>query len=427
MTSRRRFLQASGAAALGAASSLVNGASPPSRNSLGRVMVIGAGYGGATAAKYLRLWSRGAIEVLLVDRDPMFVSCPCSNLVLGGSRTMAEISRIRNRLRGHGVQLLFDEVTAIDPVKRKVKFKERYADLSYDRLVVSPGIDFMDEALPGLKNPEAQKRFLHAWQAGPQTIALRSQLEAMRDGGVFVISVPLAPYRCAPAPYERACQAAFYFRQAKPRSKIIVLDANEDITSTPALFRAAWNELYKGMIEYQPNAQVVDVDVRGNAVKTDSDTAKGDVLNVIPPMRAGEIARSMGLIDANKRWCDVNWLTMESTAMKGVHVLGDATLSAPAMPKSGQMANQHGKLAAAAIVEIMNGREPSAYPVLANTCYSFASDKEAMHISSVHRYDAGQKTLVPVPGAGGISPRRSEVEGVYGWACAQNTWADMLT
>jgi sulfide dehydrogenase [flavocytochrome c] flavoprotein subunit len=390
-------------------------------------MVIGAGYGGATAAKYLRLWSGGAIEVLLVDREPMFVSCPGSNLVLGGSRTLAEISHSRNKLRDHGVQLLSDEVTSVDPVKRVAKFKDRYADLTYDRLIVSPGVDFMYEAMPGLNDPQAQARFLHAWKAGPQTVALRRQLEAMRDGGVFVISVPRAPYRCAPAPYERACQAAFYFKQAKPRSKIIILDANEDITSKPALFRAAWNELYKGMIEYRPNAEVVDVDARGSAVKTDFDTVKGDVLNVVPPMRAADIARSMGLVNANSRWCDVNWLSMESTAMAGVHVLGDATLSAPAMPKSGHMANQHGKLAAAAVVEIMNGREPSASPVVANTCYSFASDKEAMHVCSVHRYDAAQKTLIPVPGAGGLSPRRNEVEGVYAWAWAQNIWADMLT
>ncbi len=426
MNGRRRFLQASGAAALGAALPFAR-ASAAAPKSLGRVMIIGAGYGGATAAKYLRLWSQGAIEVMLVDRDPLFVSCPCSNLVLGGSRTMAEISMPRTGLRDHGVQLLFDEVLAIDPVKRVARFKERYADLTYDRLIVSPGVDFMYEALPGLDNAEAQKRVLHAWKAGRETVALRAQLEAMPDGGVFVISIPRAPYRCAPAPYERACQAAFYFKQAKPRSKIIILDANEDITSKPALFRAAWNELYKGMIDYQPNAEVVDVDVRGSAVKTDFDTIKGDVLNVVPPMRAGDIARSLGLITANRRWCEVDWLTMESTALKGVHVLGDSTLSGPAMPKSGHMANQHGKIAAAAIVEIMTDRPPSASPVVANTCYSFASDKEAMHVTSVHRYDPAQKTLVPVPGAGGLSPKRSEAEGVYAWAWAQNIWADMLT
>jgi sulfite dehydrogenase len=425
MTTRRQFLKATAAASASALAAPLARAAEP-RKALGRVMIIGAGYGGATAAKYLRLWSGGAIEVLLVDRDPMFVSCPGSNLVLSGARSMAEISLSRNKLREYGIQVLVDDVTAVDLGKKMVKFRDRYADMSFDRLVVSPGVDFIYDDIPGLKSAEAQKRFLHAWKAGPETAALRAQLEAMPDGGTFVLSIPRAPYRCAPGPYERACQVALYFKRSKPRSKIVILDANEDITSKPALFRAAWNELYKGIIDYQPNAEVVDVDLKEGAVKTDFDTVKGDVINVLPPMRAADIARSTGLITANNRWCEVDWLTMESKAVKGVHVLGDATLAGPAMPKSGHMANQHGKLAAAAIVEIMNGRSPNPAPVVANTCYSFASDVEAMHISSVHRYDPAEKTLVPVHGAGGLSSRRSEIEGVYGWAWARNIWADML-
>jgi NADPH-dependent 2,4-dienoyl-CoA reductase/sulfur reductase-like enzyme len=425
MTTRRNFLKAGGAAAMSAALSSC-ATTPAPRKTLGRVMVIGAGYGGATAAKYLRMWSGGTIEVLLVDRDPLFVSCAGSNLVLGGSRTMAEISMSRNKLRDYGVQVLTDEVTSIDPVRRIAKFKERYADLGYDRLILAPGVDFIYEAIPGLNNAEAQKRVLHAWQAGPETIALRRQLESMRNGGVFLISIPRAPYRCPPGPYERACQAALYFKRAKPRSKILILDANEDITSKGPLFRTAWKELYAGMIEYQPNAQVIDVDVRGSAVQTDFDKVKGDVLNVLPPMRAANIARSTGVVNANDRWCQVDWLTMESTTLKGVHVLGDATQSAPIMPKSGHMANQHGKVAAAAIVEIMNGRAPEQNPVIANTCYTFFSDKEAAHVASVHQYDAAQKTFTPVPASSGVSAKRSEIEGVYGWAWAQNIWNDML-
>ena len=253
MISRRDFLAAGGAAAVSAAFSGC-AAMGEARKPVGRVMVIGAGYGGATAAKYLRMWSGGTVEVLLVDRDPMFVSCPTSNLVLGGSRTMAEISHSRNKLRNYGVQVLTDEVTSVDPVKRVVKFKDRYADLTYDRLILSPGVDFMYEAIPGLNNAEAQKQIPHAWKAGPETVALRKQLESMRDGGVYVLSIPRAPYRCPPGPYERACQVAFFLRRSKPRSKVLILDANEDITSKAGLFRAAWNQLYKGMIEYQANA-----------------------------------------------------------------------------------------------------------------------------------------------------------------------------
>jgi len=243
---------------------------------------------------------------------------------------------------------------------------------------------------------------------------------------VYVLAVPRAPYRCPPGPYERACQVASYFKRAKPRSKILILDANEDVTSKGGLFKAAWRDLYGSMIEFRGNNEVKSVDARALIVKTDFDTVKGDVLNILSPMRAGDIARDAGLMTGNTRWCGVDWLTMESLVRKGIHVLGDSTLSAPAMPKSGHMANNHAKIAAAAIVEIMNGRAPNPQPVIANTCYSFVSDKEVIHVASVHRYDPAQKTLTVVPGASGVSSNRSEIEGAYGWAWAQNIWSDML-
>jgi sulfite dehydrogenase len=248
----------------------------------------------------------------------------------------------------------------------------------------------------------------------------------MPDGGVFLIAVPRAPFRCPPGPYERACQAAFYFRRAKPRSKVLVLDANEDLVSKPALFKAAWNDLYKGTIEYRNNTEVRAIDARTRSVKTDFDTIQGDVLNVLPPMRAAGIARNAGLTTGGTHWCGVDWLSMESLAHKGIHVLGDATLSAPAMPKSGHMANSHAKVAAAAIIELMSGRQPNPRPVIANTCYSYVDDKEAIHVASVHRYEPAQKTMVVVPGASGVSAARSELEGTYAAGWAQNIWADML-
>ena len=422
--SRREFLKASGAAA---ATSLLSGcvtqASVPSKP-IGRVIVIGGGFGGATAAKYLRMWSEGTIEVFLIERNAEFISCPTSNLVLGGTKTMGDITRGYAKLREYGVQVLRDEATGINVEKKRVSLK-RIEDLPYDRLIVSPAVDLMHEQIEGY-NAEAQKTILHAWKAGPETVALRQQLEAMPDGGVYVLAVPRSPYRCPPGPYERACQVAFYFKRAKPRSKVIILDANEDVVSKPGLFKAAWNDLYKGMIEYRGNSEVKAVDARAMTLKTDFDTIKGDVLNVLPPMRAGDVARTASLLAPNTRWCGVDWLSMESTAHKGIHVLGDATLSAPAMPKSGHMANNHGKLAAAAIIELMNGREPNPQPVIANTCYSFVSDKEVIHVASVHRYDPAQKTLTVVPGASGVSSGRSEIEGGYGWAWAQNIWSDML-
>ena len=426
---RRDFLKA--AAALGGmgALPLTAAAQSTAPRNAGRVVVIGGGFGGATAAKYLRMWSGDRLEVFLVDRDQQFVSCPLSNLVLGGSRRMENISRGYDNLRARGVRVMGDEVTEIDPQRRRIKFAHRFADIDYDRLVLAPGVDFIYGDIEGL-DENARKTVLHAWKAGPDTVVLRRQLESMRDGGVYVLSIPRAPYRCPPGPYERACQIAWYFKQAKPKSKVLILDANEDVVSKPALFKAAWKELYPGIIEYRPNSEVKTVDVKGMAVKTDFDTIKGDVLNVLPPMRAADIARAIGLTgqSAGSRWCDVDWLTMASTVHQNIHVLGDATLSAQAMPKSGHMANQHGKIAAAAIVELMNGRapDPDTAPNIMNTCYSFVSDKEAMHVASVHRYDPARKTMAAVAGAGGLSARRSDVEGLYAMAWAQNIWEDML-
>jgi sulfite dehydrogenase len=389
-----------------------------------RVVVIGGGFGGATAAKYVRMWAPD-IDVVLVERSPDFISCPISNLVLGGNTTMQEITMGRDALRGLGVRIVQDEAVAIDPGKRQVRLA-RGESIAYERLIVSPGIDFIYEQLPGLKSADAQQRVLHAWKAGEQTVALRKQLEAMRDGGVYVLHIPVAPYRCPPGPYERVCQVADYFKRAKPRSKILVLDANPDIVSKKGLFVAAWQDMYKGMIDYRPNSTLEDVDARTMTLKLTFDNVKGDVLNVVPPQRAADIAQKTGLITANDRWCGIDWVTAESIKVPNIHVIGDATLSAPAMPKSASMANQHAKFCAAAVIAKLKGEAVNANPVIMNTCYSFVSGKSAMHVASVHQYDAAQKTLVPVKGAGGVSDKASELEASYAWGWARNIWADSL-
>jgi NADPH-dependent 2,4-dienoyl-CoA reductase/sulfur reductase-like enzyme len=392
-----------------------------------KVVVIGAGYAGATAAKYIRMWSDYGIQVTLVEPNPAFVSCPLSNLVLGGSKRMADItSPYDNLVRRHGVKWVQDRATSIDVDKRLVQLAGGSA-LPYDRLIVSPGVDFMWDSLPGMKQAGAQDKVLHAWKGGPQTLALRQQLEAMPDGGVFAMSIPLGPYRCPPGPYERACQVATYFSQNKPKSKVLILDANDDVTSKGALFKKAWAERYAGMIEYRPKHQLVDVDAASGTLKFEfNDDLKANVVNVIPPMRAGDIAFKTGLATANQRWCEVDFLTFESKAAKNVHVLGDAIQIAPAMPKSGHMANQHGKTCAAAVVALLTGQSVNPSPVYNNTCYSFVSAKDVVHVASVHRYDADKKTMLTVPGSGGLSTAANELEGVYALAWAQNIWADTL-
>jgi sulfide dehydrogenase [flavocytochrome c] flavoprotein chain len=409
---RRDFLKLAGAASLASCASVT-----PSK---ARVVVVGGGYGGATAAKYIRLWDP-AIDVVLVERDAQFISCPMSNLVLGGFTGMQDISRGYEGLRRRGVQVLRDEVTAVDPAKRALRLASG-ADLGYERLVVSPGVDFLFNEVDGYSAAMQAGSVLHAWRAGEQTTALRRQLESMSDGGVYILSIPTAPYRCPPGPYERVSMVAAYFKQAKPRSKVLVLDANPDVTSKGPLFKRAWEDLYKGIVEYRGNAKVIAVE-RG-AVRTDFDTIRGDVLNVVPPHRAADIAVKAGLITTNNRWCDVDWRTMESKAVKGVHVLGDATLSAPGMPKSASMANNHAKIAAAAIVELLNGRTPQPVKII-NTCYSFVAEKEAIRVSSVHEWDG--TTLQPVKGSGGVSAARSEAEATYAWNWARTIWADSLS
>ncbi|NIC43764.1 NAD(P)/FAD-dependent oxidoreductase [Aquabacterium sp. A08] len=419
---RRSFLLSAGAAAM--ASALAGCASTPT-SPKARVVVVGGGFGGATAAKYIRLWAPD-IEVVLVEREGAFVSCPLSNLVLGGHERIENLTTGYDTLaRRYGVRVVRDEATAIDPEKRELRLA-RGDTLRYDRLILSPGIDFLYDLVPGLQTSAAQAQVLHAWKAGPQTVALRRQLEALPDGGVYALHIPKVPYRCPPGPYERAAQVASYFKTHKPRSKVIVLDANPDIVSKKALFLKAWSERYPGIVDYRANSELVTVDVSGKTIETTLEKVRADVLNVVPPQQAGKIARVAGLAPASGRWVGVDFRSFESTTVPGIHVLGDATASAPGMPKSGFMANNHGKVAADAVVALLQGRPVNPEPIIANTCYSFVSAEEVVHVASVHKWSAEQKTLLPVQGAGGLSGQANALEGQYARSWAKNIWADAL-
>ncbi len=423
---RRHFLHSSAALGLLGLGACATPASIPNK---ARVVVIGGGYGGATAAKYVRLLSDHKIDVVLIEPNASFVSCPMSNLVVGGSRQLADITTPYTALRRqHGITVVRDLATAVDTARRQVTLAGG-ARIGYDKLVVSPGIDLNFAAVEGLAAAQAAGTVLQAWKAGPETAALRAQLEAMPNGGVYALAIPEAPYRCPPGPYERACQVAWYFKNAKPRSKVLILDANPDVTSKGALFKKVWAEQYRGIIEYRPQHKAVAVDARAGVIKFEvQDDVKAQVLNVLPPMRAGAIAAQAGLNNlANNRWCGVDYLTFESTAAKDVHVLGDAVQSAPLMPKSGHMANNHGKVAAAAIVAQLSGWQANPAPMLTNTCYSFVDDKNVVHVASVHEYVAAEKTFKVVAGSGGLSSAPTDLEGTYAWNWARNIWADTLT
>ena len=426
---RRRWMRRAAGAGSALAALALAGCAGPSRAvpHRARVLVVGGGYGGATAAKYLRLLSDHRLEVVLVEPGEAFVSCPLSNLVVGGTRTLADLTMPYTGLvRSHGVTLVKDSVARIDPMARTVTLTTG-ATIRYDKLVLSPGVDLIWDSVEGLKAAHDQGRILQAWKAGPETLALRRQLEAMPDGGVCAIAIPEAPYRCPPGPYERACQVASYFKAAKPRAKVLVLDANADVTSKPALFKRVWAEQYAGMVEYRPQHQVVAVDADTRKLKFELyDDEKADVLNVLPAMRAGAIAVQTGLANANGRWCLVDYLDFQSTAARDIHVIGDAIQIAPAMPKSGHMANNHAKVAAAAIVAELAGWEIDPLPTLTNTCYSFVDATRVIHVASVHRYVPQEQTYKVVDGASGVSVAPSELEGRYAWNWAHTIWADAL-
>ncbi len=414
MLTRREFLRASAAAlpaAAGGCGTLKGEVAPKAGR---RVVVVGGGWAGATAARYVRL-AGADVEVVLLEPDRAFVSCPLSNLVLSGVRSIESLTFGYDGLRGHGVRLIHEAATAIEPDTRRVRTGEGY--LRYDRLVVAPGVEFQWEQVEGL--PENRDRVLHAWKAGPQTVRLAAELRAMPDGGVFVLAIPPVAYRCPPGPYERACQVAWYLQRHKPRSKLIVLDANQNIVSKPALFRAAW-KAYPA-IDYRPSSKVVKVDPSIREVTTEfGDRVRYDVLNLIPPQRAGAIAVQADLVGPDGRWCEVDHLTYESVRHPGVHVIGDATIGLP-VPKSGTIANATGKICASAVVHLLDGRQPPAMAPL-NVCYSWVSDREAMAVINAYRVDRGKVVQIEQR----LTPTHSVAYAQHALGWAANIWHDIL-
>jgi len=341
----------------------------------GRVVVIGGGVGGATAAKYLALSAR-ELEITLVEPKPRYTTCFFSNLYLGGMRSLASLTHGYETLaRRYGIRIIQDRVAAIDPTAKTVDL-ESGARLNYDRLIVAPGIAFKFDAIEGY-DEAATQIVPHAWVAGPQTQLLREQLEAMEDGGVFVLAAPPNPFRCPPGPYERASLIAAYFKQFKPRAKILILDAKDSFFEQD-LFQDAWERHFPGMIEWLPaqfTGGIKAVDVKTRSIKTESGSFVAAVANVIPPQVAGRLAHKGGLVDASG-WCPVDPLTFESKQQPGIHVVGDAALLGD-MPKSAFAANSQAKRCAFAVAALLTGSEEQS-PHLFNTCFTFLAPDDAV-------------------------------------------------
>jgi NADPH-dependent 2,4-dienoyl-CoA reductase/sulfur reductase-like enzyme len=390
-----------------------------------RVVVVGGGFGGATAARYLKRRAPG-VRVTLIEPSPRFYTCPFSNLYLAGLRDWDSLGHGFDGLRTAGIEVIQAAAQDVDADRRTVTLSTG-DKLAWDRLVLSPGIDMRWDALAGYDEAAAQ-RAPHAWKAGPQTQLLRRQLQAMPDGGSFVMVIPDNPFRCPPGPYERAALVAHYFKQHKPRSKVLLLDAKDNF-SKKSLFMQGWKALYGEMVEWvglADDGRVMSVDAQALTVQTAfGQTHQADVLNVIPPQKAGWIAQRAGVVDASG-WVPVNPESFETSQMAGIYALGDATLAAP-MPKSAFAANMQGKMAAAAIAAELTGKPlpPAAY---ANTCYSLLAPGYGISVAGVYRPEQGK--MIEVPGSGGVSPLAATpafraAEAAYGDAWYASISADV--
>jgi len=425
--SRREFLKLAGVSSslgvLGLTPMAARGQAPKAR-----VVVVGGGYGGAIAAKYLRMADPN-LKVTLIEKNKSFISCPLSNEVLSGERGLESLTFGYDALaKKHGVDMVFDEVVEIDAKAKKVKVAGG-STLEYDKLIVSPGVDFKYEAIKGYSQAVAEKEMPHAWKAGPQTLLLRKQITAMPDGGKVIIVAPPNPFRCPPGPYERAAQIAHYLKQHKPKSKVIILDPKDNF-SKQGLFETGWKQYYGSMIEWVSGAaggNVEAVDAAAMTVQAQIEQFKGDVINVIPPQKAGAIALAAGLADA-KGWCPVNPQTFESTLHKDVYVIGDSCIAGE-MPKSGYAANSEAKVAAAAIIAAINGA-PLPETSYVNTCYSVIAPDYGISVAGVYRLQDG--SIKSVPDSGGVSPasaapRVRALEAQYAYSWFKNITADMFT
>jgi NADH dehydrogenase FAD-containing subunit len=379
-----------------------------------RVVVVGAGFGGATAAKYLSLWGGNRVQITLVDANPAHISCILSNLVVTGALGMSDITiGLQNLATKYGVSLVLGRAMSVNPAARSVDVATSggTTSLPYDHLILAPGIDFVTPA--GDYNPELTP---HAWVAGPQTELLRRQVVGLKKKGVFVMNIPKAPYRCPPGPYERACVVADYIKRKKRKGKVIVLDANPGITAEPVNFGNAFSKTFKGIVEYRPNCQVLAVNSAAKTLVTSQGNVTGSVVNYLPDMRAGALVSAAGLVAAGSRWAAVDPLTYGTPSYPEIHVIGDS--QATGQPKSGTMANAQAKVCADAIIRSLDGQPPNPAPVTMSACYSPITSKTASWLTASYQYDPATLSMKRVEESFGEakSPNSENYIDMFDWA-----------
>ena len=416
---RREFIKRlAGSATLLSATGLFSACG---KNSSARIVIIGGGFGGSTCAKYLQRFDN-SLNITLVEPSIRFVTCPFSNMVINGMRSMDSISHGYSAQKNRGINVVHARAQAIDATVKMVALDNGDV-LQYDKLVMSPGIDFKWDEVEGMCVDDIDV-IPHAWQGGDQTTLLRDQLTAMDDGGVVIVAPPVNPFRCPPGPYERVSLIAHYLKQHKPRSKILVLDA-KDKFSKQALFMQGWQKLYPGMIEWvsaSNGGRIDEIDVATRTLYTESgDKHKADVVNLIPPQKAGTIAHTAGLANEDG-WCYVDQRTFESKVHRDVHVIGDASIAGK-MPKSGFAANSQGKVCAAAIVSSLRG-VAMPDPSYVNTCYSLLSPDYGISVAAVYRFDKDKGIYKT---GGGVSPLQADGDYRLQEARYAEGWYDSIT
>jgi sulfide dehydrogenase [flavocytochrome c] flavoprotein subunit len=391
---------------------------------VGRVVVLGAGWGGLSAAKTIKQISPN-VEVVIIDKKREFISCPMSNWVIGQLKSMEDITFSFDNLKSkYSINFIHEEAINIDPSKKIIKTDKQ--EISYDKLILSPGIELNYSSIENW-NKSSFNNFPSAWKAGSETKLLSDKVKNLSNGGVVAISIPLGPYRCPPGPYERASLIASYLKKYKKNTKLIILDSNQKIVSKGVLFKEAWDEFYSDIIEYRPNSGVIGVDNINNKFITDFEDLRCDVANLIPSQRAPKFLKENGLIEKGSNWAAVNPYDFSSSIAKDIFIIGDSTSQSNVgrVPKSGYIANSMGKVCALAVIAELYGLE-KVPPSLINTCYSLVSAQEGISVSAIYNYDEKDNKIKSIKGASGLSPYRSSIIKTNAWDWATNIWEDML-
>ena len=421
MISRRTFLKSS----LFFSSTLIPiNSSRAAKNA--HVVIVGAGWGGLSAAKTLRNLNK-SVKITIIEKEKNFKSCPISNWVIGQIKDMKDITFSYDLfIKNNDINFITGSVSNIDTTKQSITLKD--TKIKYDKLIVSPGVKLEYEKIIGLTDALDSNSVYTAWKAGEETRLFSNQVKNIEDNNKIIITIPLSPYRCPPGPYERASLIANYIKKNNIRSKVLVLDANQKIVSKGKLFNKAWAELYPDIIEYKIDSKINEINLKEKTIYTEFDEYKFDLANIIPPQRAPDLLKYAGLVEDQKRWASVNSYDFSSKLSNGVYIIGDATdrASVGSVPKSGYIAYSMGKVCGYAVHNALLDKDPPS-PSMINTCYSLVSQDEGISVSAVYKHDQNKNKIVTIKDASGVSPERSEIIAYNAWDWARAIWNDMLT